>query len=303
MSNATHSGSIPRPRRVCPAAFEALVRLSRRGGLVALTGAGCSTESGIPDYRGGGTGREDHEPIGYRAFLRRPGARARYWARSAVGWTRVRDAEPNAAHRALARLESAGTLPGLVTQNVDGLHQAAGSRRVLELHGSLDEVRCLECGAGEPRSAVQRRVLSLNPGFRERRRREGAAQDGAIAPDGDADVAESAVRDFVVPGCRRCGGVLKPAVVFFGEEVPRERVAEARDLVGEARVLLVAGSSLSVYSGYRFVRLADERDTPVAIVNLGETRGDAEARVRVSGRVGDVLPRLADALIDAGRTA
>lgn len=303
MSDATHDGPVPRPRRVSPAAFEALLRLSRRGGMVALTGAGCSTESGIPDYRGGETGRDEHEPILYREFIRRPGARARYWSRSAVGWTRVRDARPNDAHRALARLESTGTLRGLVTQNVDGLHRAAGSRRVLDLHGSLDEVCCLECGARESRAAVQRRLLSLNPGFRERRRREGGEGGGTAAPDGDADVGESAARGFAVPGCRRCGGVLKPAVVFFGENVPEERVAEARELVSGARVLLVAGSSLSVYSGYRLVRLADERGTPVAVVNLGATRGDAEARVRVAGRVGDVLPRLADALVGGGRAA
>lgn len=278
----------------------------RRGPVAVLTGAGCSTESGIPDYRGPRTGRRDHDPIQYREFVEQPATRARYWARSAVGWTRIRDAVPNDAHRALARMESEGDVLGVITQNVDGLHQAAGSQRVLELHGSLSEVRCLACGEREARSAVQRRLMTMNPGFRQRQARwsgeageEGARGEGPeIAPDGDARVDDDAARDLTVPGCRCCGGVLKPDVVFFGENVPPERVDRAWKLLGEARVLLVAGSSLSVYSGYRFVRRAHAEGKPVGIVNLTSTRGDEEARVRVAGRVGDVLPRVAEALAD-----
>lgn len=297
MSDDSTAGPSPSPRPVPRPAFRSLVRLAGEAPVVALTGAGCSTESGIPDYRGPRTGREEHDPIRYRAFVQDAGTRARYWARSTVGWRRIRDAEPNDAHRALARLESADLLRGVITQNVDGLHQVAGSRRVLELHGSLSKVRCLDCDALEARSSVQRRVLGLNPGFRERE--IGRGRDGTrVAPDGDAHVAEAAVEDFAVPGCRRCGGVLKPAVIFFGENVPKERVQEAWELFDEGGVLLVAGSSLSVYSGYRFVRRAAEEGKPVAIVNLTRTRGDGEARVRVPGRVGDVLPRLASALVE-----
>ena len=297
------AGPCPRARRVPPPALRELVRLLGRGPVAVLTGAGCSTESGIPDYRGPKTGREEHDPIRYREFVEDAGARARYWARSAVGWTRIRDAEPNDAHRALARLEAAGPVLGVITQNVDGLHQDAGSRRVLELHGSLAGVRCLECGAREERASVQRRLLAMNPGFRERHAVRPLDESPEIAPDGDADVAESAARDLAVPGCRRCGGVLKPDVVFFGENVPPDRVDRAWGLLGEARVLLVAGSSLSVYSGYRFVRRAADEGKPVAIVNLTSTRGDDEARIRVAGRVGDVLPRVADALVGDVRRA
>ena len=275
----------------------------RRGPAVVLTGAGCSTESGIPDYRGPGTRREEHDPIRYGEFVGDAGTRARYWARSAVGWIRIRDAAPNDAHRALARLEAAGRVRGVITQNVDGLHQAAGSRRVLELHGSLAGVRCLECGQREARGSVQRRLLAMNPGFRERHASRGPGEGAEIAPDGDAEVDRAAARDLVVPGCRRCGGVLKPDVVFFGENVPAERVERAWRMLGEASVLLVAGSSLSVYSGYRFVRRADDDGKPVGIVNLTATRGDDEARVRVAGRVGDVLPRLVDALAGEARPA
>lgn len=296
-------GPCPAPRPVPAAEVRALARLVRRGPVAVLTGAGCSTESGIPDYRGPGTERDEHDPIRYREFVEDAGARARYWARSAVGWARIRDAEPNAAHRALARLEAGGPVLGVITQNVDGLHQAAGSRRVLELHGSLDRVRCLECGAREARSSVQRRLLAMNPGFRDRGDRGADAGRAEIAPDGDARVDDSVARDLAVPGCRRCGGVLKPDVVFFGESVPTERVDRAWALLDQARTLLVAGSSLSVYSGYRFVRRADEQGKPVGIVNLTATRGDGEARMRVAGRVGDVLPRLAGAVASPGDAA
>ncbi len=274
-----------------PDAFAALVAHLRDRRIVALTGAGCSTESGIPDYRGPETRRRARNPIRHRAFLNDPEARRRYWARSAVGWPRIAGARPNAGHEALARMERAGLVCGVITQNVDGLHEAAGSRRVVALHGALARVRCLACGDLEPRDAFQRRLRRRNPG--------GLARAAEIAPDGDAELGPEAARAFVVPGCLRCGGVLKPDVVFFGENVPRARLAEAWRLFDEADALLVAGSSLAVYSGYRFVREAVRRSMPVAIVNLGPTRGDAHAAVRLEARLGEALPRLAAALTEA----
>ena len=268
--------------------FEALVALLWGRRTVVLSGAGCSTESGIPDYRGPETRRRARNPIQYRAFIDDPDARARYWTRSAVGWPRVAAATPNAGHRALARLEAAGHVRGIITQNVDRLHQAAGSRRVVELHGALAEVCCLDCRRVEARTALQARILSLNPGWQPRH--------AELAPDGDAEVAPHAPMGFRTPACLGCGGVLKPDVVFFGESVPRERVASAYTLLAEADVLLVVGSSLAVYSGFRFVHQAARDGKPVAIVNLGDTRGDALAEVRMEGQLGEVLPRLADAL-------
>lgn len=259
-----------------------------RGAAVAvLTGAGCSTESGIPDYRGPVTRRLARRPIQYRDFLRDPATRRRYWARSIVGWPRFAAARPNPAHRALAALESAGVVTGVVTQNVDRLHHVAGSRRILELHGALAEVVCLDCGAVERRDALQERLLSLNPGFEP-----GAA---AQAPDGDADLAPERIDAFRVAGCLACGGALKPNVVFFGENVPRPLVERAYELVGESGALLVVGSSLAVFSGYRFVKRAAERGIPIAIVNMGDTRGDPLAEVCVDAPAGAVLPRLAAA--------
>ncbi len=262
--------------------IDALVELLRGRRVAALTGAGCSTESGIPDYRGPGTRDRARNPIQHRAFIGDPSARARYWARSAVGWQRFRDVEPNAAHLAIARME----LTGLITQNVDRLHHRAGSRDVIELHGALAEVRCLECTAREDRDALQARILELNPWF--------VISSAELAPDGDSEL--DAVRDFRVPPCLACGGVLKPDVVFFGDNVPRPRVDAAFAVADAAEVLLVVGSSLTVYSGYRFVLRAAERGQKIAIVNLGETRGDPHAHVRVDGRAGEILPRVLAAL-------
>jgi NAD-dependent SIR2 family protein deacetylase len=250
----------------------------------ALIGAGCSTESGIPDYRGPETLARSRNPIQYRAFLDDPGARRRYWSRSFVGWPRIASAVPNPAHHALAELEQSGAIGGLVTQNVDGLHHKAGSRRIVELHGALRWVVCLGCGAEDDRDAVQARMADCNPSF---------ASTGPAAPDGDADVD---AEGFVVPTCAACGGVLKPAVVFFGENVPRPRVDAAYDLLDDAGAVLVVGSSLTVFSGYRFVKRAAERGLPVAIVNLGPTRGDPLAALRVDDRAGAVLPALRDRL-------
>lgn len=277
--------------------LDALVELLADRRFVALVGAGCSTESGIPDYRGPGSRRTPVSPIMYQEFRRDPGARARYWSRSAVGWRRVADAEPNPAHEALAALEADGRLPGVITQNVDGLHGRAGSRRVVELHGSLDQVRCLDCGRMESREAMQSRLLERNPAWASfvRGGADPDVHDGEMpaTPDGDAAVPEELSRGFRVPGCRACGGVLKPDVVFFGENVPPSVVEAAWALYEEADVVLVVGSSLTVYSGRRFTDRATRDGRPVAIVNLGPTRADDAASVRVEGRVGEVLPRLA----------
>ena len=265
-----------------------LVQLLRGRRIVALTGAGCSTESGIPDYRGPGTRARARNPIQHMEFLKRPEVRARYWARSLMGWPRFSVARPNAAHHALADMERSGHVLGLITQNVDRLHHAAGSTRVIELHGALAEVRCLSCEAREPRAALQERLLALNPDFVQRQ--------VELRPDGDAELPLEAVHAFRVADCLRCSGPLKPDVVFFGDNVPRPTVEAAFAMLEEADALLVVGSSLAVFSGYRFVLRASERHMPIGMLNIGESRGDALADVRVQARVGEVLPQLAAAL-------
>ncbi|WP_044988611.1 NAD-dependent protein deacetylase [Sorangium cellulosum] len=270
-----------------------LIALLRGKRFVALTGAGCSTESGIPDYRGPETRRRARNPIQGREFSSSAEIRQRYWARAVIGWERFSRAEPNPAHRALARLEQGGLIEGLITQNVDGLHQAAGSRRVIELHGTLAEVACLACGAMEPRAALQQRLLARNPGWLR------LAAD--VAPDGDADLPAEHVAGFQTPPCLRCDGPLKPRVVFFGENVARPVVDAAFALVDAAEALLVVGSSLAVFSGYRFVLRAAQRGIPIAMVNLGSARGEELGALKVEARAGEVLPRLADALAGAPR--
>jgi NAD-dependent SIR2 family protein deacetylase len=262
-----------------------LVDLLRGRRFVALTGAGCSTDSGIPDYRGPGTRARARNPVQYRAFVDDPRARQRYWARSMLGWPRFSAARPNGAHAAFAALERVGQLRGIITQNVDRLHHAAGSARVVELHGALAEVVCLACGALEARAALQDRLTLLNPWW---------DADVELAPDGDAELAQ--VEGFRVADCLACGGVLKPRVVFFGENVPRPTVDEAFALLAEGDALLVAGSSLTVYSGLRFVRRAAEAGVPIAILNLGPTRGDPYATLRVDAPLADTLPVLRAAL-------
>jgi len=269
--------------------FEALVDLCRSRSVTVLSGAGVSTESGIPDYRGPETKEKDHDPIRYDAFVSDPETRRHYWARSAVGWPSFDAAEPNDGHRALARLEATGQVSGIITQNVDRLHQAAGSEQVVELHGALADVVCLDCGAISSRRRLQERLLTLNPGW--------ADKAATHAPDGDADLPRSVTRTFRVPECRTCGGVLKPHVVFFGEDTEAAPVTRAWALVEEADALLVVGSSLTVYSGFRFARYAARHSRPLGIVNLGSTRADALAAVEVAGQTGHVLPRLADTLI------
>lgn len=273
-----------------------LVELLRGRRVVALAGAGCSTESGIPDYRGPQSAARPRRPIQYQEFVGSAATRARYWSRSMVGWPRIRSAMPNAAHHALARLEQGGILGGIITQNVDGLHHAAGSRRVVELHGTLAAVLCLECGRRLGRADYQASLRSANEEWVARHSVRGGPGDAEAAPDGDAELPDEAIRSFHVPACGDCGGVLKPDVVFFGENVPKATVATAWSLFEEAEVLLVVGTSLTVYSGRRFVYRAEKQGMPVAIVNLGPTRGDGIAVARVDGRLGEVLPRLAERL-------
>jgi len=268
--------------------IEALAALMRGRHTLVLSGAGISTESGIPDYRGPGSVMRRAQPISYQEFVRSPAARACYWARSAVGWPRVTAARPNAGHAALAEMEDAGRLTGVITQNVEGLHQAAGSRNVVELHGTLAEVVCLDCTARERRQDVQERILALNPGWAQ-----GPFREAAELPDGDASIDVPSDGFFQIPGCLRCGGVLKPDVVFFGENVPRTRVEQALFLLSGAEVLLVVGSSLTVYSGYRFVVQASQESKPIAIINIGPSRGDPLAAVRVEAALGEALPLLA----------
>jgi NAD-dependent SIR2 family protein deacetylase len=283
----------------------AIVELLRGRRIVALTGAGCSTESGIPDYRGVDTPPRARPPIQHREFVDRPDARRRYWARSLLGWPRLAGARPNAGHAALARLERVGCLTGLITQNVDGLHGAAGSHHVVELHGAIARVRCLACGELTTRADLQERLLEANPAWR----RVATAGNGdlvgrseqddpiaAIAPDGDADLADHLIADFRVVACEPCGGTLMPDVVFFGGSVPRSTLDAAWGAFDAGDVLLVVGSSLSVFSGYRFVRRAHERGIPIAILNRGPTRGDPHATIRVEARAGDALSAIADSL-------
>ncbi|SEL91304.1 NAD-dependent protein deacetylase [Nonomuraea pusilla] len=264
--------------------IEPLAELVAGGGVAVLSGAGLSTESGIPDYRGP-TGRaRKAQPMTYQSFVASADARRRYWARSHAGWRQISGARPNAGHRAVAALERAGLLAGVITQNVDGLHQAAGARRVVELHGALDRVACLSCRERTPRSELDRRLRAANPGW---------DATGLVNPDGDAALTDEQVAGFQVVGCRSCGGVLKPDVVFFGENVPKPRVDECFALVGGARALLVLGSSLAVRSGLRFVVRAAELGRPVAIVNQGPTRGDEHAALLLDAPLGTALGELA----------
>ncbi|MCL7715353.1 NAD-dependent protein deacetylase [Stenotrophomonas mori] len=253
--------------------------------LFVLTGAGCSTDSGIPDYRGEDGQWKRPPPVDYRDFMADAGARRRYWARSLVGWPRFGDARPNTTHRALAALAASGRVELLLTQNVDGLHQRAGSGDVIDLHGRLDRVRCMGCDARTPRGALQQRLLAANPAW--------AALQAAQAPDGDADL-EGDFSGFVVPDCTDCGGLLKPDVVFFGENVPRERVAAVQAHLQRTDAVLVVGSSLMVYSGFRFVDAAARAGLPVAAVNLGRTRADALLSFKIEQPCAQALAFLLD---------
>ncbi|MEW2167172.1 NAD-dependent protein deacetylase [Streptomyces sp. NPDC007084] len=260
----------------------------RAGGVLVLSGAGISTESGIPDYRGEHGSLSRHTPMTYQEFTASARARRRYWGRSHLGWRTFGRARPNHGHRALAAFERHGLIAGVITQNVDGLHQAAGSEGVVELHGSLERVVCLSCHDRSPRRELARRLEEANPDF------EPTA--AAINPDGDADLTDEQVGHFHVVPCTVCGGVLKPDVVFFGESVPPSRVEECRRLVREAASLLVLGSSLTVMSGLRFVRQAAEAQKPVLIINRDPTRGDQHAVTRVELPLGAALTSVAERL-------
>ena len=259
------------------------------GGVVVLSGAGLSTDSGIPDYRGPSGSARRNTPMTYQTFTGDPVARRRYWARSHLGWRTIGQARPNEGHLAVARLQRQGLLDGIVTQNVDGLHQAAGARDVVELHGSLARIACLACGALTPRAALGERLDAVNPAF--------AGVAIAFNADGDAELAEDSLDGFTVVDCLTCGGLLKPDVVYFGETVPAERVARSFELVENARTLLVLGSSLTVMSGRRFVLRAAKLGIRVAIVNRGVTRGEPYAGLVIDAPLGIVLPHLAAAAV------
>jgi NAD-dependent SIR2 family protein deacetylase len=260
-------------------------RVVAAGRVVVLSGAGLSTESGIPDYRGVEGSLRRHTPMTYGEFVASASARRRYWARSHLGWRTIARAVPNAGHLAVTALRAGGYLSGVITQNVDGLHRAAGTPDAVELHGSLDRVICLDCRRTGSREDLDRRLREANPHF------GGAAT--RINPDGDVELAEDAVRGFTLVDCTGCGSdALKPDVVFFGENVPPPRVRECYRLVDDAAALLVLGSSLTVMSGLRFVRHAAGAGKPVLIVNKGETRGDVHATVRVDLPLGQALTEL-----------
>jgi NAD-dependent SIR2 family protein deacetylase len=266
-----------------------LERILADGRVVVLSGAGLSTESGIPDYRGATGTLRRHTPMTYQEFVGSADSRRRYWARSHLGWRTITRAKPNAGHYAVAALASAGYVSAVITQNVDGLHRAAGSAQAVELHGSLDLVRCLDCGNTGRREELDRRLRAANPGFED--------VGARVNPDGDVELDDAAAADFRIVPCDACGyGTLKPDVVFFGENVPKPRVQRCYDQVDAARALLVLGSSLTVMSGLRFVRYAAKAGKPVAIVNQGPTRGDAHAAVRLEAPLGSTLTRLADRL-------
>lgn len=277
-------------------AVDAAAGLLKGRSVVFLTGAGCSTASGIPDYRGPLTRQTERSPIQYQAFIKSAETRRRYWSRAAVGWSRIQDAQPNAAHIALSRLAVVEGWAGLITQNVDGLHRRAGDPHGIELHGRLDQVVCLECGAYSSRTVLQERLVAANPTWFAVDRVIPPAPDELIAPDGDAEV-EGDLSNFTVPTCVECAhGTLKPDVVFFGENVPRARVEKAYALVDSAEALVVAGSSLTVFSGYRFAKRAHSQDKPLLIVNRGTTRADPLATMLIDRRVDSFLPLLATAL-------
>ncbi len=249
--------------------------------LFVLTGAGVSTDSGIPDYRG--QGRVARHPMTYDAFMASFEAQQRYWARSFVGWSRISLAKPNAGHFAIASAQLIGSVTALVTQNVDGLHQAAGSKNVIDLHGRLDRVVCLGCKTSITRTEMDEYLQELNPNI---------SKDNSVefSPDGDAEV--DGTENFIVPKCKKCDGIYKPDVVFFGESVPTNRVELALSQLAAADALLIAGSSLTVNSGYRFARLAAQSSKPIVIVNIGPTRADDLAIAKIEANTSIVLERL-----------
>ncbi len=265
--------------------------LERHGPVALLGGAGVSTASGIPDYRDRQGNWKNAQPVQYSDFIGRASTRRRYWARSYAGWKRIATAAPNAAHKALASLERRGHIDTLITQNVDCLHQRAGSERVVDLHGRLDRVVCLDCTTPLPRDRWQRELAAANPGWQ--------ASVDYYKPDGDAQLSQADIDRFAVPGCPDCGGTMKPDVVFFGENVPKERVRIAMDSVERTQALVVVGSSLMVFSGFRFARRAKELGKPICILNNGKTRADDLATLKIESDCGSVLSALDGELANA----
>jgi len=274
--------------------FRRIGEIFADGGVAVLSGAGLSTESGIPDYRGPTGQARRGSPMTYQTFTSGVEARRRYWARSHLGWRHIATAQPNAGHLAVTALERAGLLAGVITQNVDGLHQAAGTVAVTELHGSLHRVVCLSCGERTSRLTLDSRLRAANPGW--------SAAAAEINPDGDVALADSAASSFAVVECATCGGVLKPDVVFFGENVPPARATACYDLIESARSLAVLGSSLTVMSGLRYVRRAASLGLPVVIINQGTTRGDELATVTLDAPLGETLTKLGGIYTTAGAT-
>lgn len=266
--------------------LDAAVDLLRGRTVAVLTGAGVSTDSGIPDYRG--EGAPARTPMTFQQFLADVDYRKRYWAGSHLGWRRFDSAQPNAGHQALAQLEAAGVVDGVITQNVDGLHVRAGSRHVVELHGSMDRVRCLRCGQLYARESIAERLTRDNPWL-------DVPESVVLSPDGDVAIAD--VAGFAIPDCSVCGGVLKPDVVFFGEFVPKDTFEEARALVRRADALLIAGSSLVVNSGIRLLEQAARRRLPIVIVNRGQTKGDLRATLKIDAGTTETLLDLVERLV------
>lgn len=283
------------PAKIESGATDLVSFLLRHPRCLVLTGAGCSVASGIPEYRDHEGSWKSRPPVRYAEFVGSAAARRRYWARSLFGWERIAAAAPNAVHRALSRLEHSGRLSAVVTQNVDALHQRAGSRRVIDLHGRLDEVECLDCAARIARADLQEVLLAWNREFVAAARAAGVLTPAAARPDGDAQV-EADFSTFRIPDCPACGGLLKPAVVFFGENVPSGRVQSALQALERSDGLLVVGSSLMVFSGYRFCLAARDLGKPVAAVNLGRTRADEMLSLKVVADCGEALEEAADAL-------
>ncbi|XP_033115843.1 NAD-dependent protein lipoamidase sirtuin-4, mitochondrial-like isoform X2 [Anneissia japonica] len=256
--------------------------------LFVLTGAGLSTESGIPDYRSEGVGlyaRTNHRPMQYNHFLQSAERRRQYWARNFVGWRKYKSFVPNLSHTALSSWEKMCKINWLATQNVDGLHLKAGSERVTELHGSLHRVKCLSCFNVISRNSLQKQLIKLNPNFVIK-------QETMAGPDGDVLLSLEDMKNFVVPECEECGGILKPNIVFFGDNVQKTTVAFLKDRVRDADGFLVVGSSLQVYSGYRFALEAAEWKKPIAIINIGPTRADHLATLKINAKLGDILPEV-----------
>lgn len=275
-------------------ASQGIRSMLERGSVLVLTGAGVSTDSGIPDYRGPQGSLHRHRPMTYQEFLHEPAARHRYWARSFVGWRHMTNVSPNPIHHRLAAWESDGKINGIVTQNVDGLHLAAGSHNVIALHGDMESIACLNCGSSEGRASLDARLLEANPGYLERVNLD----PRLINPDGDVTLDQAHVDEFIMVGCLVCGSpALKPSVVYFGENVPAERKARLKDLEAASSSLLVIGSSLAVMSGYKLVLDARSAGKPVGLINGGPTRADAKADFRWRTNIAPALEELDEPVV------